>query len=291
MMNIRELISPWPYEESDIRLFEEASSRISSDNAASGKLSELRTLYERGEKLDFRSFLSSLDPIAVSLGIHPDTLSFIMLLLLLDIAEAKYEERGYDRTLYLESFSDLLIKNRENKAVYGIPGFRTPFWFWRFFELTCFRMGRLEAEVIDFPLSSPLVSGGKVINIHIPSGEPLGHAAVLASYRRAAEFFPDVRTQGKVPFYIDSWIVHPSFRSLGKETNISLFASDYTLLSVTEDPRNLDFPRFFGREYDGSPEGLEEDSALKKIVKELLLSGHCLGRGQGLYLFKEELPK
>ena len=239
--------------------------------------------YEAGGDMDIRALLTQMDGFAAPCGESPYTMRMLPYIAMLDGAAARYDSAGIGEKVYHDSFADLLWKTRECYRVYGVWGSFVAPWFYRFFELKCFALGRLQFEFTSFNADGPLEPGERVINVHIPSCGPLKREEYQESYAQATEFFGYAHER-ETPFVCDSWILHPLCRALPEDSGIRRFAADYELLRVIDDGQCSDMWIIFGRPWDGDAASLPEDTVLRRIFKRRLLEGGSGGRGYGLYL-------
>ena len=280
---VRRILSPWDYDPDAVQTYGRALEAAMGHPEARAVLEKVSSAYEAGDEVEIRAVLSSMDSFAAPCGEHAYTMRMLPYLCLLEPARARYAAAGLDGELYRDSFADLLWKTRECRRIYGVWGSFVAPWFYRFFALKCFALGRLQFEWIAFQDDAPLEQGTPVLNVHVPSSGPLRAEDCEASYDRAARFF-GVGPGAPVPFVCDSWLLHPLCAGLAEGSGIRRFAADYRLLHVTEDPDYMDMWIIFGRPWDGDAAGLPEDTALRRLFKGHLLSGGRMGRGYGLYL-------
>ena len=280
---VKQLLSPWDYHPEAVETYGRAMEAAMALPEARTLLEGTVAAYEAGENLDIRGVLAQMDGFAAPCCHSPYTMRMLPYLCLLEPARAKYAAAGLDGGIYHDSFADLLWKTRECHRIYGVWGSFVAAWFYRFFELKCFALGRLQFELTAFQADAPLARGTQVINVHIPSSGPLEAAQCEDSYARAVDFFGFDR-QKPVPFVCDSWLLHPLCAGLGEGSAIRRFAARYQLLYVIDDPGYGDMWILFGRPWDRNPSSLPEDTTLQRIFKTHLLSGGSVGRGYGLYL-------
>ena len=280
---VRRLLSPWDYAPDAVRAYGRALEAAMRHPEARAVLEQTVSAYEAGDEVEIRGVLEAMDGFAAPCGEHAYTMRMLPYLCLLEPARARYGAAGLGGGLYHDSFADLLWKTRECRRIYGVWGSFVAPWFYRFFALKCFALGRLQFEWIAFQDDAPLEQGTPVLNVHVPSSGPLRAEDCEASYDRAARFF-GFGPGAPVPFVCDSWLLHPLCAGLAEGSGIRRFAADYRLLHVTEDPDYMDMWIIFGRPWDGDAAGLPEDTALRRLFKGHLLSGGRMGRGYGLYL-------
>lgn len=282
-LGVKKLLAPWPYAPEAVETYGRALEKAMRDGNARAVLCKTVNTYESGEELDIRAVLKEMDKAAEASGESAYTMRVLPYLCMLEPARTKYAAAGLSEELYVDSFADLLWKTRECYKIYGVYGSFVAAWFYRFFALKCFALGRLQFEYTAFKAAAPLGHGAQVINVHIPSSGPLRKADCESSYERAASFF-DCNVGGKTPFVCDSWLLHPLCAELPPDSAIRRFASDYELLEVIEDPSCADMWILFGKSWNGELSALPENTTLQRIFKKHLLAGGSVGRGYGFYL-------
>lgn len=264
------ILSRWPYSDAAVAAYSTAMTAAFSDARVRGIIEAICADYAGDRPIDMRARLAELAGLAGALGEHEYTVKMLPYIALLDAAWEKYRERGIPREIYLDSFADLLWKTRECRTRHGVYGSAVAFWHWRFFELKCFALGRLQFEPVEYD-SAP------ALNVHIPSSGRLIYEDCVSSYQRAREFF------GMSRFVCDSWLLHPACRGLGEGSGIRRFAADYELQYVTDDPQFLDVWNIFGMPFTGDCAALPADTSLRRLWRDYLLGGGVPGRGFGLY--------
>ena len=282
---VRRVLSRWDYDADAVAAYARAMEAAMRLPESAEVLERTAADYASGKSLNIKSVLAQMDGFAPVCGESPYTMRMLPYICMLDAAHHRYDEAGIGEDVYTGSFADLLWKTRECRRVYGIWGTFAAPWFYRFFELKCFALGRLQFEFTAFSADGPLVRGERVINVHIPSSGPLNHADCEESYDRAAGFF-GFRGGDTVPFVCDSWMLHPLCAGLDEGSGIRRFAADYTLLRVIDDPDRSDVWRIFDVPWSGDASALPENTSLQRLFRRQLLSGGTIGRGYGLYLRK-----
>ncbi|MFR9216055.1 MAG: acyltransferase domain-containing protein [Ruthenibacterium sp.] len=283
---VKKALAGWAYDPDAVQVYGRALEAALRHAGARAVLERTVAAYEAGEEVDIRSVLEAMDGFAGACGESPYTMRMLPYLCLLEPARARYEAAGLDGAVYHDSFADLLWKTRECRKIYGVWGSFVAPWFYRFFALRCFALGRLQFEWAVFQGDAPLARGTPVLNVHVPSSGPLCMEECEASYARAVRFF-GLSGREAVPFVCDSWLLHPLCAGLPEASGIRRFAAAYRLLYVTEDPARMDMWIIFGRPWDGNAAALPEGTALQRLFKAQLLSGGSVGRGYGLYLRQE----
>lgn len=233
-----------------------------------------------------RSYLEQLQYISDKTGIHPYTTNMAVLLSAAEQLLLVYENQGFPQELMWNSLEDLRYKLWECHQMYGIWGTFVPHWFQRFYILQCFKLGRLEYEMIPCKWDLPgIPTGTPVINIHIPSCGPLNSDTVEDSLSQACTFYRQ-DFNGPIPFVCNSWMLYPPMAEqvFAPNSNLLDFYQRFINLQQEPDIENKDFWRIFGCAY--SKEGLASTpakTALQKSLLTYLRSGNTMGTGLGIF--------
>lgn len=282
---VKRALSRWDYEEEAVSVYERALRSALRSAGTRAVLEAAVSAYEAGADPDIKRVLACMDAAAVDCGESPYTMRMLPYLCMLEPAEKRYAAAGLPEAVYTDSFADLLWKTRECRRIYGVYGSFVAPWFYRFFELKCFGLGRLQFEFTSFKCDAPLPCGARVLNVHIPSSGSLDMDECESSYAQAVSFF-GLSGEKRAPFVCDSWMLHPYCAELDESSGIRRFAASYELLRVIEDPACSDMWIIFNRVWDGSISALPENTSLQRIFKRHLLAGEAVGRGYGIYLRK-----
>lgn len=190
---------------------------------------------------------------------------------------------------------DLKYKMLECRLVKGTVGIFVPFWFFGFFKLERFALGRLQFEVIPFCYDRYEIDGAvikkndPVINVHIPrTTTPLDYESVQAAYAQAAAFFKNELGERPLFFVCYSWLLDPiNDRLLSQTSNIRRFTQDFQVIHVDKNTENnhLDLWRLFDMDYPGTIDAYPGDTSFRRAYKEFLKQGGVTGSGYGIYLY------
>ncbi len=206
-----------------------------------------------------------------------------------------YRQRGIDvGDVYLDTMRDIPIWAEACLDRYGVYGIEK--YGWVSYSLTgeIFRLGRLQFHTVPYTHGDVTVCGvsltrdSRVLNVHIPAGEPLTAEACLASYRRAYKFFG---LSGRASFVCDSWLLYPGHREmLSPSSGIVRFAEDYGILSVHELAacESGELWRVFGYHESYDPEQLPSDTSLRRAYIKCLREDGTLGDAFGVMIFDGE---
>lgn len=199
-------------------------------------------------------------------------------------AYEEYQKRNYSDEIFNQTFYDITIWCEECYRNHGVYGLEELWWLGQSVKLKLFRLGRLQFEPVmtekDMKGKGQIIKAGtKVLNVHIPAGEPLRIEECQKSFEQAKEFF-----EGEYQVYVcDSWLLSPHLKEILPETsNIIGFQN---LFEITE--TYYRYPqaeqRIFGEVLEDK-EQYPENTSLQKRAKEYILSGQDLGIGVGFFV-------
>lgn len=251
--------------------------------------------YENDINCTQTEFLEMCEAISGKTGIHIYTVRLLMYICLSKQLRVYYAQRGVSDDIWRQSMFDLKYKLLECIAVKKIYGTFTD-WFWRFYSMTRFALGRLQFEIVSFNHSyekdgKKLTPESKVINMHIPRTlTPLDKESRLRSYAMAKEFFKDEFKDEPMAFVCSSWLLYPlHYGMLPDTSNVKSFMDDFDIISTSvEEPgsyRNM--WRLFDMDYTGDANDYPGDTSLRRVYKEIILSGKNTGSGYGVFFADE----
>lgn len=268
---------------------------ISEDSAAAKQFGDILKLYTKSENCDFRRMLDEVKVIGERLNIHEYTISLLMYLCMAETLRKRYLERAVPESVFFNSMMDLRYKLEECRLVHGINGSFVAYWFYRFFNLTRFALGRLQFELVetkdDYLVGGfAIPAGSKAINVHIPrTGTRLLHNDVLDAYKMAADMFA-VEFGGKpIVFTCNSWLLDPwNLTVLSPESNLAAFCNDYKIVDTGHYDGYGEIWRLFDCQYTGDPAKLPCDSSLRSAYVERISCGEPIGWGRGLFIYQND---
>lgn len=266
--------------------------------------------YEKDLHIDFKSANAEIKSVAEKNGLDFRQAHLLLYLCFASVLPRHYEKAGLPQEVCEASLMDLRYKAVECHEVYGVWGTFVADWFGRFFDLTRFKLGRLEFETLDEPnvlskffsqgefgLQSATNSQGEfglqaaaarrlVLNVHIPSAGKLLHEDCVSSYNAARDFYRKYFAAGEIDFHCYSWLLFPRIKEfLPPSSNILQFAADWQIYETVSDTHGEDLWRIFGQPVEvGNYADLPENNTLRKNCKRWLLKGNTLGCGRGKLL-------
>jgi hypothetical protein len=232
---------------------------------------------------DGAEFIPLLEALSADSGVPRYASDMIVLLYAAEKMAEQYKEAGLSDEIYLDTISDLRNKLYECKKLKGEWGTFVAWWLAGYFRLKRFALGRLQYEVVEH-------EGGHALNCHIPSGSPLNFEAVMASLRKAYDFYPQVRRDGKITVVCHSWLLYPPHRELFSDGgNLRRFVDLFTITESTPDPKNQSLWLIFYKNYNSvSLDELPTDTTLQRAFVKYLRDGNCMGYGRGYLIFDGE---
>ena len=255
------------------------------------ELSELISEYDNNNHTDYKIIEDKIKQIATESEVHEYTASLILLLCYTKRLREYYREVGIDDAIFRATVLDLRYKLDECKCVYGIWGTFVLYWFWGFFRLERFALGRLQFEIVSFGADHTvdgiaLTPDTRVLNVHIPrTQERLDHASVLESYRLAADFYRPILGD-KIAFVCSSWLLFPRHREMLREgANLLDFMNDYDVYASGEYQGYGEVWRLFDRAYDGDVSHLPDNTSLRRAYVGLIERGEKTGWGKGVFIY------
>ncbi|MEG0228434.1 MAG: acyltransferase domain-containing protein [Lachnospiraceae bacterium] len=193
-----------------------------------------------------------------------------------------YQEQGIEQQVYIDTFRDLAIWCEHNYKMSGSFGILEWEWLSYSVDMRVFRLGRLQFEptVLDREVvwnEAVIPVGTKVLNVHIPEGEPLLKSACDRSFEKAKEFF-----QKEYPYAVcTTWLLSPELGELLDATsNIYQFQQRFYIYDVDHSFPQIE-QRVFGK-ISRDKARYPEQNELQRKVKQKLLAGTDFGMGCGI---------
>ncbi len=88
-------------------------------------------------------------------------------------------------------------------------------------------------------------------------------------------------------FACHSWILYPENKSILSEgSNLYSFISHFEIIDVVEDTLYKDAWRLFDRDYQGTTDGLPQDTSLRRAYAERMKAGLPLGVALGVWVYR-----
>ncbi len=278
-----------------VEIFEKAAARIDADPEFSAKFEKIRRgyMYPKPTNLG-RIYIPKIEKLAEEYGIHPYTLEMVFLVVCSELLYKRYKKKGISEEIYWNGIDDFRCKLLECIECEGVHGTFVADWNDGFFAMNRFALGRFQFEYDTFGDSFTTSAGVKIkkgqrcINFHIPSsGIPLTDDVRFDAYKRAYEFFSDVRTkQGYLILRCSSWLLFPKHREfLPENSNILRFMDDFEIYDYEEKDGFHDDWRIWGHYSDVPLEERPADTGLRAAYKKWMMAGNKTGYGRGVIVF------
>lgn len=239
---------------------------------------------------EFSELLSSARLIPSCIGdFCPEQYSYgeclLYYLYFCESTKKKYEELGISEDILLDTLSDIVIWTNTHYSILGELGLSELNWLSRHLEPRLFKLGRLQFCIADseFDIEEVQIKrGDKIIEIHIPEGEPMTPDRCLASIARANTFFKEHFPEYKWSYYTcHSWLLDDTLLSFVKDgSNIAEF---YKLFKIAgKNPSDSALKYIFRR--DTTRENISDftaKSTLAQNIKAHVMTGGRLYEGLG----------
>ena len=161
--------------------------------------------------------------------------------------------------------------------VYGLSYMQTSQLKWGtlFINAHIFEIGRLQFEVekYEYQLENFEMKDRFCVEIHIPRGGKLDSAAVDVAIKNAKMTLPEVYKElpQNPKFFLFSWLLSKEVEELlPPESNIKSF---YRRFDIVKSYNSCSLNHFLFDKYDWDINKFPEDTSLRRIIKQELLSG------------------
>jgi hypothetical protein len=277
------------YAESDIAFLTDAYEKIASHAEASTLWAQAIGLYRENIRCDFKRILALANRAAELLSVHKYTAELLIFLCLTKYLREEYEKRGLDIAIFENTVLDLRYKTEECKLVKGIVGSFVAEWFFKFFDMTRFALGRLQFQIIALGHTYEkdgvtLTPETKVIDVHIPrSLQPLDEKSCDEAFAQAKAFFAD--EVGEVcAFVCHSWLLFPEHETiLSHGSNVYKFMKRFDIIKSGYSHSKGDLWRLFDTD-EKDPEKLPADTSMRRAYVSHLKNGGKTGWGFGAFI-------
>ena len=265
------------------------TSKIASSPESSKLWEQAIDIYRENINCDFRKIVFLADRAGELLGIHSYTAELLIFLCLTKYLREEYEKRGVDISIFENTVLDLRYKTEECKLVKGIVGSFVAEWFFKFFDMTRFALGRLQFQIIALGHTYEkdgitLTPETKVIDVHIPrSLQPLDEKSCDEAFAQAKAFFAD--EVGEIcAFVCHSWLLFPEHETiLSHESNVYKFMKRFDIIKSGYSHSRGDLWRLFDTD-EKDPEKLPADTSMRRAYVSHLKNGGKTGWGFGVFL-------
>lgn len=230
-----------------------------------------------------------IERIHEEIGVDIYTINLILVLVCAKNVKALYDKKGVPEQVYFDTMSDISYKLQECKKLHNIWGIFSLDWYRGIFSLRTFKLGRLEYEIMPFPLDAykNLVKKGDIVySCYIPSAGPLTPESVIDSLKRAYKFFG---IKDKLIVYCNSWLIYPAHYELFPQgSNLRAFYDLYEIIDEEHPTNNGNLWRIFYKSANTPIDELPANTTLQRNFKEYLKKGNYIGVGVGMLVFDGE---
>ncbi len=205
----------------------------------------------------------------------------------------RYDKYGVSEEIFFESMKDFSYKLKECKTIHNSIGLFVD-WFFLFFDMKIFSLGRLQFHVNSFLCDEykkcgiELKKGDTVYFCHIPSSGKLTRELCMDSFQRAYEFFKQQLKGDIIPIVSNTWLLYQPYieKVYSDGSNLKNFAEMFDVIDVKSSGN--DFPdgwRIFGKLYNGNVDEMPADNTLRKNFINYIKNGGDFGTGYGVILY------
>ncbi|MBE5734130.1 MAG: hypothetical protein E7347_03655 [Clostridiales bacterium] len=265
------------------------------NECCSKDLEEIISKYEQNYDMpwsEFEVIFAKMKEIAKKTGLHEFSVGLVYYLLLSEPLKQVYIKKGVSLDIWKTSVMDLKYKLDEAEIMNGVCGVIKFSWPVQFFRFEKFGIGKLQFEVIpfrhEFNLNGiELKPNSKVINVHIPkTGEPLDRESMLDAYKRAKEFFANVKYGDKTVFVCESWMLSEKNKQIFKpESNLFKFINDYTIVESGDYSDYQETWRIFDTTDLSDLEKLPQKTSVQRAYLDIMRKGEKTGWAYGAFVF------
>ena len=284
-----EFLTQCGYGEADRKCLLDAYEAITAVPEACSLWEQAIFRYRDNISCDFHGIVDFADRAGMLADVHPYTAELLIFLCLTQYLREAYEKRGLDIRIFYDTVLDLKYKNEECKLVKGIVGSFVTEWFFKFFDMTRFALGRLQFQVIDFGYNYEkggitLTPESKVIDVHIPrSLQPLDAKSCDEAFAMAKAFFTD-EIGDVCAFVCHSWLLYPEHEAiLSHESNVYRFMKRFDVIRSGVSRGKGDLWRLFDTD-EKDPDKLPADTSMRRAYVNHLKNGGNVGWGFGVLI-------
>lgn len=214
--------------------------------------------------------------------------NLLSVLFMCEELEKRYEEKGIDEKVFLDTLSDISIWLDVWSDLKGEMHLSELIWLQRHLKMELFRLGRLQFGFGKCECDCPqydLKKGDPVLEVHIPDGGALTEAECDASFAQAREFFAKYYPNYDYKcFTCHSWLLDPKLKGILKEdANILKFQNRF--VNVADDPSDAILRYVFRWNTNGKNlKYAAAPSAFAERIKKEYLSGTRFCESYGIII-------
>ena len=269
--------------------------RILNDEASEAEFRRIIGIYEENVCYDAPSLLEDMKALSASVGVHEYAGGLLLHLAMCEPLEKRYAEMGISEEIFKNSMKDLLYKNNECRLIKGMCGSFVCHWFYGFYKLIRFGIGRLQYQIgpLNFDYNYrgiELTKDTLALHVHIPrTGGPMTRSDVLQSYQMAktffAKYFPDKFENRPTVITCHSWLLAPFHTVLlSEKSNIRGFVTDFEMVNTGTYDNYGNAWRIFDAPFDGDLSKIPRDTSIRRIYTEKIEKGEPFEWGCGVFV-------
>ncbi len=208
-----------------------------------------------------------------------------------------YQKNGVEDWIYKDTVSGIRSKCYERKIIDDKLGIDSVSWFVEFFRQNRFGLGRLEFNLLKFPLNEyskcgiTVKKGDTVVAVHIPARGKLTKELRIDAYKKAYNFY---RAKGEFKDGImkalcNSWMLYPEYIKIySKNSNLYDFSCDFDVFDATHSDIFHDGWRIFGGAFNNELKNLPNNTSLQRTFIDYAKNVGKYGEGYGMFFFDGE---
>lgn len=224
-------------------------------------------------------------------NLHKYTINALFVIECMPFLFKKYQEKGIDEDVFINSMKDIKYKLDEVYKIDGFFGVEPINWYERFLDMRRFGLGRLQFNLAEFEFEDTYVCGHKLkkgdfaIACHIPSAGPLKPEMCAESFNMAYEFFKDRVSGGILPVTCHSWLLYPPYKSVfGESSNTGDFIKNFEIIKTEQTDDFDDAWRVFNKNFKGDANDLPSATSMQRKFIDYIKKGGKFGVGYGVIL-------
>lgn len=232
-----------------------------------------------------KDIYDAVGKMAEDTGAEKDELWMVVTLYFTAKSHDIYAERGISDDIFYDSMGDITVWVKVCRRDWGCWGIHNNEFGWMEGTLraTRFKLGRFQFELSTFKCDryekygTVLHRGDRVVNMHIPEGEPMTPERRYDSYRRGLEFW------GGNVIVCDTWLFYPRHREfLQPNSNILGLMDDFDIIESDESDSLGNMWRIFNRRDSYIPSELPRNTGMRRAYADWLEKVGKTGSGYGV---------
>ena len=213
--------------------------------------------------------------------------NLLYLLYFCEDTQKKYEEKGIDKKIMLDTFKDIVIWTDIWSGIEGELCLKEVNWLKQHLVMKLFKIGGLEFQIGKSYYSCSKIGmekGENVIDIHIAHGSDISPENVKKSFKNAITFFEKYFPEHSFKYFtFGSWMMDDNLKKLLSEnSNILKFQKNFVQADITPEENYKALKYIF--KWNTTKENLSEFSATSSFaerIKEYVLNGGKLTLNAG----------